>query len=85
MYIVRIANINKRYDLGENKSRTVLNNVSLMLPETGFVAIIGKSGSGKSTLMNMISMIDEPTNGCIYFNNENIHRWSKKRQMKYRN
>lgn len=85
MYIVRIANINKRYDLGENKSRTVLNNVSLMLPETGFVAIVGKSGSGKSTLMNMISMIDEPTNGCIYFNNENIHKWSKKRQMKYRN
>lgn len=85
MYILRISNITKRYDLGENKSRTVLDNVSLMFPETGLFAIIGKSGSGKSTLMNMISMMDEPTNGCVYFNNENIHKWSKKRKIKYRN
>lgn len=85
MYILRISNITKRYQLENNKTRTVLDNVSLMFPEKGLVAVIGKSGSGKSTLMNIISLLDEPTNGCVYFNNENTSSWSKRRKMEYLN
>ena len=85
MLILRISKISKKYQLGDNKSRTVLDNVSLMFPERGIMAVVGKSGSGKSTLINMISLLDTPTNGCIYFKNENVNNWDKKRKTRYQN
>ena len=85
MYILRISNISKRYDLEDGKSRTVLDNISLMFPSTGLTAIIGKSGSGKSTLMNIIAQLDTQTNGCVYFCNDNTNNWSKRRKMEYLN
>lgn len=85
MYILRIANISRKYKIEDNKEKVVLNNISLMFPESGLVSIVGKSGSGKSTLINLISLMDEPTNGCIYYLNENIEKWSSKRNEEYRN
>lgn len=85
MYILRIANISRKYKIEDNKEKVVLNNVSLMFPENGLISIVGKSGSGKSTLINLISLMDEPSNGCIYFLNENIEKWSIKRKEEYRN
>ena len=33
----------------------------------------------------MISLLDKPTSGDVYFNNENIHKWSNKRKIQFRN
>lgn len=85
MYILRLANVLKKYELEGGKTKVVLNNISLMFPSKGLIGVIGKSGSGKSTLMNMISQLDKPNNGCIYFNNENVSKWSKERLIRYRN
>ena len=84
MYILRIANISKKYKIGDNKEKSVLNNISLMFEETGLVSIVGKSGSGKSTIMNIISTLDQPTNGCVYYLNQNIQQWNKSRIEAYR-
>ena len=85
MSLLRVANISKKYKLQDGKERVVLNNVSINFPDTGLVAILGKSGSGKSTLLNMISLLDEPTNGCIYFKQRNINRFDQKAKEEYRN
>ena len=42
-----------------------LSNVTLLLKQSEFVAIVGKSGSGKSTLINLLTGIDRPTAGEI--------------------
>ena len=42
-----------------------LGNVTLLLKQSEFVAIVGKSGSGKSTLINLLTGIDRPTVGEI--------------------
>jgi putative ABC transport system ATP-binding protein len=42
-----------------------LSNVTLLLRQSEFVAIVGKSGSGKSTLINLLTGIDRPTAGEI--------------------
>jgi putative ABC transport system ATP-binding protein len=42
-----------------------LGNVTLLLRQSEFVAIVGKSGSGKSTLINLLTGIDRPTAGEI--------------------
>ena len=85
MSLLRVANISKKYTLQDGKERVVLNNVSINFPDTGMVAILGKSGSGKSTLLNMISLLDEPINGCVYFKQKNINRFNQKEKEDYRN
>ena len=84
MYILRIANISKKYKVDSGNDKVVLNSISLMFPETGLISVVGKSGSGKSTLINMVSLLDEPTNGSIYFLNENIEKWNTRRKEQYR-
>ena len=85
MYILRLSNISKKYKIDNDKQKIVLSNISLMFPSSGLISIVGKSGSGKSTILNISSLLDEPTNGCVYFMNENIHKWNAKRKEKYRN
>ncbi len=43
----------------------VLQNVSLSVDSGGFCALTGPSGSGKTTLMNLIGLLDRPTDGNI--------------------
>lgn len=52
---------------------TALNGANIQFKTGEFVAIVGKSGSGKSTLLNMISCIDRPTSGEIFYNETPLH------------
>src|SRR5258707_5359151 len=49
-----------------------LDDVSLKIPDQGFVAIMGPSGSGKTTLLNLIAGIDHATSGEVAVGNEHI-------------
>ncbi|MFW5501070.1 MULTISPECIES: ABC transporter ATP-binding protein [unclassified Maridesulfovibrio] len=51
---------------------TVLDNVSINIPEGGFTSIIGRSGSGKSTLLSVISSLLKPEQGQVYFKENEI-------------
>lgn len=70
MSLIDVRHVFKIYNPGENEVRA-LDDVSLEIEEGEFVAIIGQSGSGKSTLMNMLGLLDTPTQGH-YFINENL-------------
>ncbi len=85
MYVLRISGLTKKFKINETQEKTVLDNISLMFPSSGLIAIVGKSGSGKSTLLNMISLLDKPTSGRVYFNNENVETWNQKRKEQYLN
>ena len=83
--LLRISSLSKKYNLKDNKSKVILDNISIDFPDKGLVSIVGKSGSGKSTLLNMISLIDTPSNGNVYYKGEDINRWSEKRKRYYLN
>ena len=51
-----------------------LNNVSFEVDEGEVFTIIGPNGAGKSTLFNVISRIYQPTEGKIYFENNDISK-----------
>ena len=55
-----------------------LNGVDVTIHEGEVVSIIGPSGSGKSTLLRCINLIETPTSGHIYFENEELIPNSKK-------
>ena len=84
MELIQAVNITKTYKVDNNENQ-VLKHFSYGFPASGLFGVIGKSGSGKSTLLNLISLLDKPTSGEIYFNNENIYKWSHKRKIRFRN
>jgi putative ABC transport system ATP-binding protein len=62
MNMIELNNISKVYGRGSEQVQ-VLNHVSLSVSRGEFIAIVGPSGSGKSTMMNMIGLLDTPSEG----------------------
>jgi putative ABC transport system ATP-binding protein len=64
MTLVDVHNVRKIYKR-DTQQITVLDGLSLSVPEGEFVALMGPSGSGKTTLLNLIAGIDQPTSGKV--------------------
>lgn len=69
--LINLINISKIYNAGENEVRA-LDDISLDIDNGEFVAIVGQSGSGKSTLMNIIGLLDNPSNGNYSLNGRDV-------------
>lgn len=81
--IITIKNVTKTYKNGTEES-IVIDNISLSINESDFIAIVGPSGSGKSKLMHLIGGLDSSTNGEILYKGVNINKLKDKEIAKYR-
>lgn len=70
--IIQLQNIIKRFYIGKPNELQILNGISLDVYKGEFVSIVGASGSGKSTLMNVIGLLDRPTEGKYIINDIDI-------------
>ena len=61
--IIRMRGIYKRFYIGAPNELEILHGIDLDVREGEFLSIVGPSGSGKSTLMNVIGVLDRPTEG----------------------
>ena len=71
--IVQVRDLSMRLSSG-GRPVTILDGVSLDVPEFAVVAITGPSGSGKSTLLGLIAGLDRPTSGSITVDGVEITR-----------
>lgn len=69
---------------GGGQTVTILQDVTLDIPEKQTVAIVGPSGSGKSTLLGLIAGLDRPTSGSIWLNGREITRLGEKAMARLR-
>lgn len=69
--MIKVKNIIKSYGNGESRSQ-VLQSISLEIKEGDFVVILGASGSGKSTFLNIISGLERPDSGKVFYDGVDI-------------
>ena len=82
--MISVKNLKKTYLLGGEEVHA-LDDVSLLIKEHEFVAIIGQSGSGKSTFMNMLGCLDRPDSGEITLDGTDILKCKEKELSVIRN
>jgi ABC-type transport system involved in Fe-S cluster assembly fused permease/ATPase subunit len=70
---IKFDNVSFDYDV----RRTIIKNISFVVPNGKKVAIVGPTGAGKSTISRLLFKFYEPKEGGIYINNNNINKISQ--------
>ena len=70
--ILKTKNLHKRYAEGTSMEVHALRGIDIEIKKGEMVAIMGPSGCGKTTLLNLLGGIDQPSEGTIYINNQDI-------------
>ena len=70
---IKFDNVSFDYDI----RRTIIKNISFVVPIGKKVAIVGPTGAGKSTISRLLFKFYEPKEGGIYINNNNINKISQ--------
>ena len=81
--MIRTEGVGKVYTSGGTDFRA-LNNINISIPEGKLTILRGRSGSGKTTLMNIVSALDEPTEGKVWLEDKEISKLSEGEKTKLR-
>lgn len=69
-----LKNIRKSFYLNTPNELEILHGLNLTVDKGEFLSIVGASGSGKSTFMNIIGVLDRPTDGYYNLDGVNIDK-----------
>lgn len=85
MALLEVTNVKKIYStrFGGNRVQA-LSNVTFLVEEGEFVAIMGESGSGKTTLLNILASLDRPTEGEVLLEGKSIVHLTEKEISAFR-
>jgi len=81
--MITVKNIVKDFVSGTVITK-VLKGIDLEIPQGQFISIVGPSGAGKSTLLYQMSLLDHPTSGDVFIDNENVSRLSESEATRFR-
>lgn len=82
--LLKLRGIKKHFQL-DGITVKAIRGIDLDIKEGELVAIIGPSGSGKSTLMNIIGLLDRPTEGSFYFDGQKTADLNDSQLSEFRN
>lgn len=76
---IRLENLKRNYG-----SLHAVDGVSLTIPSNTVYGIIGRSGAGKSTLVRLVSMLERPDEGEVWYGDKRVDNLSKKELIEER-
>ena len=74
---ITLEKLKKTYTSSEGTVQAV-KEVSLKIPSNKIFGIIGKSGAGKSSLVRLISLLETPDEGKVFYDDKRVDNLSKK-------
>ena len=77
--MIRLKGILKSYN-----GREVLKGIDLEIADRDYLVILGASGSGKSTLLNVLSGLEKPDSGHVYYGEENLSQLTEAQLTAFR-
>lgn len=83
MALIKLEDVSKLYGFGD-ATTVALDEVNLVIEKGEFIAVMGPSGSGKSTLMNVIGLLDRPSNGRYMLEGRSVSRLRSDQAAKLR-
>ncbi len=69
---VKIQGLTKKFYSKKNQETIAVNNMTFTIPDGKLAGLLGPSGCGKSTTLYMIAGLHKPTDGKIYFGDEDV-------------
>ncbi len=69
--IISTESVTRVFGAGE-MAVTAVNGITLQVGQGQLLAVVGRSGSGKTTLLNLMSGLDQPTNGKVFFQGRDL-------------
>ncbi len=81
--MIKTENLQKIFRTDEVET-WALNEVSVEINEGEFVAVMGPSGCGKTTLLNILGLLDNPTEGSYFLNGTDVSKFTENQRTSLR-
>ena len=81
--VIQFKDVVRKYGEGEAVQYAV-NHVDFTIYEGEFAVILGQSGAGKSTVLNMLGGMDQPTNGQVFIDGEEVSSMNERQLSDFR-
>lgn len=83
-YVIETKNIRRDFEIGSGEVVKVLKGIDIQVPKGKLTILKGRSGSGKTTLLNILSLLDDQTEGELFINSEDMKQKSTNEKEKIR-
>ena len=81
---LEVNDVYKSFQLG-SQTVNVLNGINLTLQRGEMLAMIGASGAGKSTILHILGTLNQPTQGTVLYEGQDVFRLSENDLANFRN
>ena len=78
--MIEIKNLRKSYD-----DIKILKGINVSFKQGEIASIVGKSGAGKTTLLQIIGTLENPTDGYVFYDKQNVFKLKKNELSNFRN
>jgi len=75
-HLIETVDLTKIYRIRDIEI-TAVSKVNVRIAQNEFVALMGPSGAGKTTLLNLISGLEKPTKGSVFFEGKDLTKMSE--------
>ncbi len=77
--IVTLQRVGFTYNPGQRNANTIFSGLDLKIVAGEMVGIVGPSGSGKTTLLSILAHLEKPTEGSVFFYEDDTTGWATSR------